>query len=57
MERNNRLVFSMKVAKALCERGFKVADVKPNYHDLTKKVWFFYPAEGLEEAIAELTKK
>lgn len=55
--RDNKIVYSYRVATALIDKGFKVVDTQRNFKDMTKFVWFFERTPELEAAIAELSRK
>lgn len=50
-EVDNVPVFSVKLAKALLAKGYKIVDVKDNYKFAGEVVFYFEPQEGLEKYI------
>lgn len=55
--KNNKIIYSFKVATALVEQGFKPVDTRRNFKDITKYVWFFEDTPELQAALAELISK
>ena len=52
-----RIIYSLKLANALTERGFKVIDTAINIKFPQYKVFYFEGSAELETAIEELTNQ
>lgn len=55
--KNSQIIYNVRFAKTLLDKGFPVVDIAYNHKDPTKLVFFFEKTPELTQALNALYKK